>query len=187
MDEPPSAHRAYPYTAFLALERPQGRAARFPRRHLLDAGRLSVRIPRSAFWSSEVIARAGADLEVFCVVASDTHFNFVIAGSIGARWGVADVVLRVQLAADFVDGFFDGAVLEGREVRASRGGRGDFERVIFHLIVNVLNDPDGRGHQVNIAVAVLLAGGSLRDAWLRRQRKRAGRSDLRPRIFGLGL
>src|SRR5207249_9487292 len=84
-------------------------------------------------------------------------------------------------------GFFDGTVLEGGEVRASRGSDGDFERVILHLIVNVLDDPDRRGHQVNIAVAVLLAGGRLRYAGLRRQRKCAGRSDLRPRVFGLGL
>src|SRR5207249_6299952 len=92
VDEPRSAHRAYAYTAFLALERPQGRAARFPRRHLLDTGCLS-RTSWSAFWCSEVIARAGADLQVSRVVMNNTHFDFVIAGSIGSRWGVADVVL----------------------------------------------------------------------------------------------
>src|SRR6266853_3538602 len=93
----------------------------------------------------------------------------------------------MQLAADFVDGFFDGAVLERGEMRTSRGRGSDFEGVILHLIVNVLDDPYSRGHQVNIAVAVFLAGGRLRDARLRRQRKRARRSDLRPRVFRLGL
>src|SRR5205807_1139626 len=57
----------------------------------------------------------------------------------------------------------------------------------FHLIVNVLHGPDGRGHQVNIAVAVFFAGGGLRDAGLRGKRKRAGRGDLRPGIFRFGL
>ena len=59
--------------------------------------------------------------------------------------------------------------------------------MILHLVVNVLHDPDGRGHQVDIAVAILLAGGRLRDAGLRWKRKRARRSDLRPRVFRLGL
>src|ERR1700694_1373587 len=111
----------------------------------------------------------------------------MIAASIRARGGVADSVLRVQLAADFVDGFFDGAVLERGEVRPAGGGSRDFEGVILHLILNVLDGPDGGGHQVNVAVAIILAGGGLRSARLRRKWKCAGRGDPRTRIFRLGL
>jgi len=45
----------------------------------------------------------------------------MVASSIGAGWRVADGVLRVQFAADFVDGFFNGAVLERGEVGAAGG------------------------------------------------------------------
>src|SRR5207253_7516513 len=93
----------------------------------------------------------------------------------------------MQLAADFVDGLFDGAVLEGGEMDASRGGGGDFERVVFRLIVDVLYGPDGGGHQVDVAVAVFFAGGRLRSAGLRGKRKRAWRRDLRPGILCFGL
>jgi len=37
--------------------------------------------------------------------------------------------------------FFNGAVLERGEVGAAGGRGGDFERVVFHLIVNVLHGP----------------------------------------------
>src|SRR3979409_2006906 len=106
------------------------------------------------FGRREVVAGAGADLQVFRVVANDTHFNFVVATGIRARGRIADGVLRVQFAAYLVDGFFNGAVLEGGEVCAAGRGGGDFKRVIPHLIVNVLDGPDGGGQQIALAVAV---------------------------------
>src|SRR5277367_4459968 len=52
----------------------------------------------------QIVTRAGADLQVLLV---DGDRDFVIAGVSGVRRGIAQVILRVQLAADFVDGFFD--------------------------------------------------------------------------------
>jgi hypothetical protein len=49
----------------------------------------------------------------------DGDFNFVIAGVVGAGGGVGHGILRVQLAANFVDSFVNGEILEGGEVLAA--------------------------------------------------------------------
>src|SRR6266567_1642830 len=183
--EPRGSHRTYAHASFLAVERAQRRAARLARSKLLEADRLR-RITASTFGRGEKIAGASADFQIFRILAKNTHFNFMVAGGVGAGGRIADGVLGVQLAADFVDGFFNGAVLERGEVRAAGGGCGDFDGVVLHLIVNVLDGPDGERHQIDITVAVLLAGGRLGNAGLRGKRKRARRCDLRPGVFRLG-
>jgi len=112
------AHTEHTHTRHFLRWSAQRRVNRVSRRQLLEADCLRL-IARSAFWSSEVVAGPCADFQVFRVAADDIHFNFVVAGGIRATWGIADGVLRVQLAADFVDGFFDGAVLERGEVGAA--------------------------------------------------------------------
>src|SRR5437870_12853202 len=52
----------------------------------------------------------------------------MVASCVRAGRGVTNGVLRVQLAANFVDGFFDGTVLKGSEVRTSGSGGGDLAR-----------------------------------------------------------
>src|ERR1700682_1393959 len=114
----------------------------------------------SGFWSSEVVARSCANLEIFRIVSNYIHFNFMIAGDICDSRRVADRVLRVQLAANFIDSPFDGAILERGKMRAARGCRGNLQGVVLDLIVNVLHGPDSRCQNVNVAVAVRFAGGS---------------------------
>src|SRR5882672_7248521 len=97
----------------------------------------------------------------------------MIAGDVCTSRRIADGVLRVQLAADFIDGLFNGAILERRKVRAAGGRGGDLQGVVLYLVVNVLYGPDGESHQVDVAVAVRFAGGRLRRARLWRKRKRA--------------
>ena len=61
----------------------------------------------------------------------------MVAVGSGSRGRVAEAVLRMQLAPDFVDGFFDGAILKGREVCAAGCGRGHRQGVILHLAAAV--------------------------------------------------
>src|SRR5271154_1775346 len=52
----------------------------------------------------QIVTRAGADFQVLLV---DGDCDFVIAGARGVRRGIAQVVLRGQLATDLIDRIFD--------------------------------------------------------------------------------
>src|SRR5580693_6897370 len=67
----------------------------------------------SAFRRRDVIPRPCANLQVLTI---HLHFDFVIAQVTRIRRRISEGILRMQLAADFVDGFFDRTVLVGREV-----------------------------------------------------------------------
>ena len=67
----------------------------------------------------EVVAWAGTDGEFFLVDGDD---DGVVAAGVGIGGGVANVVLGVEFAADFVDGFSDGAIAEGGEMQTASGG-----------------------------------------------------------------
>src|SRR5271156_6784854 len=111
----------------------------------------------------------------------------MVAGVLGVGGRVAEVVLGVEFGADFVDGFFDGVVLEGGEVRATGGSGGNFEGVALDLILGVLDDPDGGVSQIDAVTGVFRVG-SLHAAGDRRSAKGAGGCRANVIVaFGLGL
>src|SRR5882762_10628290 len=102
----------------------------------------------------------------------------MVAGGIRPRRRVADGVLRMQLAANLINGFLNGAILEGGQMRASGGRGSNFEGMILDLIFSVLHRPDGQSWIVDVAVAILFAGGRLRSAGLWRKRSEEHTSEL---------
>src|ERR1700674_214339 len=79
---------------------------------------------------AEVVARPGPRGQPSAI--HHLHANFVIAPRVGSGRPVAESVLPVQLAADLVDGFLDGAVAHGRLIRTSRCGCGHLQWTIAH-------------------------------------------------------
>src|SRR5438876_97525 len=112
----------------------------------------------SAFRGGEVVAGAGAD---FQIAAVHFHFDFVIAVLAGAGGCVAQRVLGMEFAADFINGLLNRAILEGGEACAAGANGGYLERVVFHGGGDVRDGPQDGIEQVRARVALLLGGGRL--------------------------
>src|SRR5438309_6101599 len=68
-------------------------------------------LPVLAFRWCQVVSRSCADFQILRIVANHRHFDLMVAGQIRIGRGVAERVLRVQFPANFINGLFNGAVL----------------------------------------------------------------------------
>ena len=138
--------------------------------------------------SGDVVAGAGAEFQVAVFGVGETDFDFVVAlfGSAGGR--IAERILCVKLAADFIQSFFQSAVFEGGEVCAAGGCGCEFERVGADGIFGVTDGPHGERHQIERVVeARIFFFGYRRLARNRRKRIGAGRSDVGVIVLWFGF
>jgi hypothetical protein len=114
----------------------------------------------SVHYLRKVVAGAGADGELFLV---DGYGDRVVAAGVGIGGRVADVVLGVEFATDFVDGLLDTAVAKCGEVQAARGRCCGLQDLALGKIFRVLHGnfcQGGKVYAVHVRLVVRSGSGA---------------------------